>query len=62
MEHPVRTVRKQQSMTLEQVSALAGVNQSTVARIELRIRRGNLDTYRRLGRALGVDWRLLVED
>lgn len=49
-------------MTLEQLSALSGLHKGTISKIENRVQGASIDAYRRLGNALDVDWRALVED
>jgi transcriptional regulator with XRE-family HTH domain len=61
-EHPVRLVRKQMGLTLTQLGEAAGIDKANISRVERRLQGASIDTYRRLGRALGVDWRTLVED
>ena len=59
VQHPVRIARKGKLMTQNQLAAVSGVDASMISRIE-RGEDGRLRTYRFLGRALGIDYRLLL--
>ena len=49
-------------MTLDELGRAVGISKGFLSRVERGTRGASVDTYRRLGRALGVDWRTLVED
>lgn len=62
-EHPLRIARRRAGLTLKQLGEAAGVDHTTISKMELRqLPNGSLATYRAIGRALGIDWRTLVED
>lgn len=61
-DHPIRTARTRQDMTLDQLAEAAGVSVATVSRIERGLQQTRIETYQAIGRALGVDWWTLVDN
>lgn len=67
MEHPLKTARKLQGLSqgelAEAVKLKTGESMdfTTISKIENRHNCGTIRTYRLLARALGVDWRQIVE-
>lgn len=61
-QQSIRGLRKSKSMTLDELGRAVGISKGFLSRVERGTRGASVDTYRRLGRALGVDWRTLVED
>jgi len=62
MEHPLRAARTRRKLTQRELAEMAGVDHSTIVKIENSDRHGSWETYHRLGRALGIDFRKLLPD
>ncbi len=67
MEHPLKTARKLRGLSQSELSDAVQektgktVDFTTISKIENRHNCGSIQTYRLLAKALGVDWRQIVE-
>lgn len=60
-EHPLRTYRREQRMTLESLAGEAGTTKETLSRIELGARTPSLSLAARLSRATGLPIEIFVK-
>lgn len=61
MEHPVARARKQKEMSQAALARACGVNRSTICRVE-KGERSSFQTFRLIGRALDMDYRMLIPE
>ncbi len=60
--HPVRAWRDHRGWTQADLSTKSGVGRDLIAQIETRRKKGSIETFDRIARALGVPIEALIED
>jgi DNA-binding XRE family transcriptional regulator len=58
----LRAIRRSRSLTQKEVAERAGISQPALSRIELGAGVPDIETLQRLGRAMGVRFRIIVGD